>query len=97
MSSGSFLKIAVRRELISYEGANRFSPPNSHYFWTSGVKLSLAESTFCSSGRDRAPEKWMKPLASFLYGSKILGEAKRIQLRNPAEPGYPFGDSFELL
>lgn len=60
-------------------------------------KLSLVESTFCRSGRDRAPGKWMKSLASSLCGSKIVREAKKIHLANPAEPGYPFGDPFELL
>lgn len=60
-------------------------------------ELSLVESIFRRNGGDRAPGKWMKSLASFLYGSKVIGEAERTQLPNPAEPGYPFGDPFELL
>lgn len=52
-------------------------------------------SLFCLSGRVRAPGKWMKSPASFGYGSKIIGEAKSIQLPNPAEPA--FGDPFKLL
>lgn len=35
----------------------------------------------------------MKSLACFLYGSKTVGEAQRLRLPNPAEPGYPCGDA----
>jgi len=66
-------------------------------FGLQAFRLSLVESIFCQSGRDRGPGKWMMSLTSFLYSSKIFEEAERIQLPNPAEAGYPFGDLFELL
>lgn len=46
---------------------------------------------FFSGRRDRAPGKWVKSLPCFVYGSKIIGEAQRLWLPNPA--GYPFGDA----
>lgn len=33
-----FLKNTCKSKVISYEGANRFAPPNFHYFWISDIQ-----------------------------------------------------------
>lgn len=76
---------------------NRFSPPNAHYFWTSGIQAISCGKHLLQEWEKQSSRKMDEVSCILSLWQQDSREAKRIQLPNPAEPGYPFGHPFELL